>query len=102
MTEYVITDKMREWGKANGYNVDIHADFFNDYITNRNGKPYRDLDAAFRNCVRSDWGGLRRAYDRLMQSQPKTGPLVRDTFVRMPDDGIAMPEKLRNRYVRGA
>lgn len=57
--DYTITDKVRAWGKAEGYNVDAHVEFFNDYLANKTGKPYRDLDAAFRNCVRCDWGGIR-------------------------------------------
>jgi hypothetical protein len=67
MTEYVITDQMREWGKANGYNVDLHYEYFLDYIANKSGKPYKDLDAAFRNCVRADWGDLRKA-QRIQQA----------------------------------
>lgn len=58
--EYVVTDKMRAWGSANGFNVDLHIEFFNDYLANKTGKPYKDLDAAFRNCVRCDWGGIRK------------------------------------------
>lgn len=60
MSEYIISDKMRAWGNANGFNVDLHVEFWNDYLANRKGKPYKDLDAAFRNCVRCDYGGLRR------------------------------------------
>lgn len=58
--EYAISEQMRAWGKAHGFNVDEYCDAFNDYLSNRSRKPYKDLDAAFRNCVRSDWFNLRR------------------------------------------
>ena len=57
--EYVPNEKMRAWGLANGFDVEIHVCFFNDYLANKTGKPYKDIDAAFRNCVRSDWGRIR-------------------------------------------
>ena len=58
--EYIIRDKMRQWGLANNYDVELHLEFFNDYLANKPGKPYKDNDAAFRNCVRADWGNMRR------------------------------------------
>lgn len=61
MADYEITEQMRAWGKANGFNVDEHHEYFVDYCANKPGKPYKDMDAAFRNCVRADWGGIRRA-----------------------------------------
>lgn len=61
MKEFVITEHMREWGRCNGFNVDEHYEYFVDYCANKPGKPYKDMDAAFRNCVRADWGGIRRS-----------------------------------------
>jgi hypothetical protein len=58
--EYTISDKVRAWGKAESLDVEMHLDAFNDYLANRTKKPYKNLDAAFRNCVRSDWFGLRK------------------------------------------
>ena len=58
--EYAISEQMRAWGTAHGYNVDEYVEAFNDYLSNRSRKPYKDNDAAFRNCVRSDWFNLRR------------------------------------------
>jgi hypothetical protein len=84
--EYIVTDQMREWGKANGYNVDLHVEYFNDYLANRTGKPYRSLDAAFRTCVRADWGDLRKA-QRYMQPPLPIRPdqVVRaNTFIKPP------------------
>lgn len=80
--EYIVTEKMRQWGKANGFNVDIHAEFFNDYLANKTGKPYKDLDAAFRNCVRCDWGGLRKQMTKWQPPEQKV--VVRDTFIPLP------------------
>lgn len=92
--EYIITEQMREWGKANGYNVDLHHEFFMDYIANKTGKPYKDLDAAFRNCCRADWGGLRRAQRVPVHIQPDK--VVRaNTFVPLPKDtAVPMPENV--------
>ena len=69
MPEYILTDKMRSWAAANGYDAEVHISFFNDYLANR-AKGYKDLDAAFRNCVRCDWGRLRQ------QSKPKDWSLT--------------------------
>lgn len=60
MTEYIPSPKVMAWASAHGYDAELHLDHFNDYLANRTGKPYRDLDAAYRSCVRADWGGLRR------------------------------------------
>ena len=60
MIEYIPSESIRAWARANGYDPELHIDFFNDYLANKQGKPYRDIDAAFRNCCRCDWGGLRR------------------------------------------
>ena len=51
--------KMRAWCQAHGWDADLHCEYFVDYLANKSGKPYRDIDAAFRNCVRSDWGRIR-------------------------------------------
>lgn len=58
-TEFTVTEQMRAWGKAHGFNVDEYADWFCDYLANRT-KKYKDNEAAFRNCVRSDWPGFRK------------------------------------------
>lgn len=60
MTEYIPSPQVRAWALAHGYDAELHIDYFNDFLANRTGKPYRNLDAAYRNCVRGDWGGLRR------------------------------------------
>lgn len=57
---YELSEQMRAWAKANNFDPDIHIEYFQDYIANKPGKPYKDLDAAFRNCIRADWAQLRR------------------------------------------
>lgn len=57
--EFQITDHLRAWGKAHGYNVDMHYDFFMNYIANRDRKPYKDIGRAFMNAVIADWGSIR-------------------------------------------
>lgn len=57
--EYTPSPQVIAWAKCHGYNVDAHLEFFQDYISYKTGKPYRNLDAAFRNCMRSDWGSIR-------------------------------------------
>ena len=61
--EFELTPQLIAWGKAHGYGereLQAHRDYFVDYLANKSGKPYKDLNAAFRNCVRSDWGNIRR------------------------------------------
>lgn len=88
MAEYIVSDQMREWGKCNGYNVDEHYEYFVDYCANKPGKPYKDMDAAFRNCVRADWGGIRRA--------KRVNPMV------MPVKREPEPSRTTGRTVNGA
>lgn len=57
--EYTPSPQVIAWAKANGYNAEAHVEMFNDYLLNRTKKPYKNLDAAFRQCVRSDWGHIR-------------------------------------------
>lgn len=96
MTEYAISEKVRAWATANGYNADLHLDHFNDYLANRTGKPYRDLDAAFRSCVRADWGGLRKAQRQFVNYNQPAATVVRaNTFVPLPKDtAVPMPENV--------
>lgn len=57
-----ITPEIRTWAKPLGLEpyLEAHLEWFKDFATS-NGKQYRDWSAAFRNCVRSDWGGVRKA-----------------------------------------
>ena len=51
--------KLLAWCHAHGYDADLHYEFFRDYCL-ANGAKYASFDAAFRNCCRADWGGVRK------------------------------------------
>jgi len=68
MTDFTLSPQLIAWGQAHGYpqsELEAHAEWFADYLPNRT-KKYKDLNAAFRNCVRSDWGKIRlqRKFDQ--------------------------------------
>ena len=100
MSEYILTPKMKAWASANGYDAELHVDFFNDYVANKGGKPYKDLDAAFRNCVRADWGNLRRSQQMTKRFAPPV-QAFKDTYVAPPITGEAMPDAIKAFLKRG-
>ena len=59
---FKVSDGVREWAKREGYekHLEAHLAYFLDYAT-AGRKVYADWDAAFRNCIRGDWGGVRKA-----------------------------------------
>lgn len=59
--DFAISQSTREWASREGFSqyLDAHLDYFRDYAES-NGKTYADWDKAFRNCVRGDWGGVRK------------------------------------------
>lgn len=75
---FEMTDETRHvlTGEGYGPHLDAHVAYFEDYLKSC-GKKYTDFQRAFRNCVRSDWGGLRKqrangtAPARLRQPEPK-------------------------------
>ncbi len=54
------SEKTLAWCHANGFDAGAHLEFFRDYCESTEAK-YANFDAAFRNCCRSDWGGIRKA-----------------------------------------
>jgi hypothetical protein len=58
---FAISDSMREWARENKFEpfLEAHFAYFTDYARS-NGKQYADWDGAFRNCVRADWGDVRK------------------------------------------
>lgn len=53
----------REWAEKRGFALmwDQHLEYFQNYLAQlKNRRKYTDLDAAFRNCLSSDWGNLRK------------------------------------------
>ncbi len=60
--DFSISDPIRAWAEEKGYTpyLQAHFEYFTDYARSRKAKvKYSDWDAAFRNCVRSDWGKVR-------------------------------------------
>jgi hypothetical protein len=61
--DWVPGPGVREWALAQpGITpslYDAYLAFFVDYAAS-NGKTYKSWDAAFRNCVRGDWGQIRK------------------------------------------
>lgn len=60
---FAITEPTREWARSNGYEpyLEAHLDYFRDYAAS-SGKTYADWDAAFRNCIKGDWGDVRKKF----------------------------------------
>ena len=81
--EFQISPQVRAWGAANGYDVEMHYEAFVDYLANRTKKPYKNLDAAFRNCVRSDWFGLRKQAEIKKKYNPT--PAVQRNILKTPN-----------------
>lgn len=59
--DFGITEATREWARLKGFEpfLESHLDYFRDYAES-NAKVYADWDKAFRNCIRGDWGGIRK------------------------------------------
>lgn len=59
--DFGISDEVRGWAKAQGFApyLDAHLVHFLDYAK-ASSATYADWDAAFRNCIRADWGNVRR------------------------------------------
>lgn len=60
--DYTPPEHVVKWAHENGYGpyLHLHVEKFRDTCATQKRKPYADLDAAFRNCVRDDWGHVRR------------------------------------------
>lgn len=57
--DVIVNEQMRSWAKKRGVaHLQERYEHFVDYLANREGKPYRDLQAAFRNACRQDWAKL--------------------------------------------
>lgn len=62
--DYAPSAEVIEWVKQQGHEayLQLHVEKFRDTCATQARKPYTEdgLDAAFRNCVRDDWGHVRR------------------------------------------
>ena len=89
---FPLTPEMREWAKREGLlhpSLDAHHAYFIDYVNNKSGKPYKDLQAAFRNCVRSDWGRIRAGWKGGSVSVPSK--VVGQCVERVAGEPCGMP-----------
>ena len=61
--DFAISAATREWAGGKGWEpyLDAHLDYFRDYAAS-SGKTYADWEAAFRNCIKGDWGGVRKNF----------------------------------------
>lgn len=60
---FQISENVRAWAKKKGFEqyLEAHFEWFVDYAKARPTKvKYSDWDAAFRTCVTSDWGEIRK------------------------------------------
>jgi hypothetical protein len=62
--DYVPSESIKAWAKERGFMpyLDLHVEQFRDCCTTQQRKPYteRGLEAAFRKCIREDWGDVRK------------------------------------------
>ena len=58
---FKISPEVKTWATANGFHshLEAHLAYFVDYCK-ANRKLYVDHEAAFKNCIRADWGGVRK------------------------------------------
>jgi len=66
--DYTPTPEAIAWVRKKGFEpwLELHVEQFRDSCKTQERKPYAvdGLDAAFRNCVRCDWGGVRAKAQR--------------------------------------
>lgn len=65
--DFAIRPEDREWAKKNGFGqyLDLHYAYFVDWANgDRAKRRYTDWHASFRNCVRADWGDVRKSAQR--------------------------------------
>ena len=59
--DFGISEPIRTWARKEGLEpyLEAHLAYFVDYAKSK-AKRYSDWNATFRNCVRSDWGNVRK------------------------------------------
>ena len=60
---YAPGPEIKSWAEKRGFALfwDLHLEHFQDYIAQpKNLAKYKNLDAAFRSCLRADWGNFRQ------------------------------------------
>ena len=86
--DFGVSAGVREWARRDQFEpfLEQHLEYFRDYCAAR-GARYVDHDAAFKNCIRADWGDVRRNASR---KQGVAGPVSIGTWRAggEPDDVI--------------
>lgn len=97
---YDPPESVRQWAQQSGYGktYKAHLEFFNDYLACR-GRKYKDLDAAFRNCLRADWGGIRAATMRHNGGHPQVSTIqpVKQEQPKLDENRVPMPAAVREK-----
>lgn len=65
------SSEIRAWADAEGFTpyLEAHLAYFVDFAKSKR-KTYIDWDAAFRNCIRADWGDVRKGEQMRLRSNP--------------------------------
>ncbi len=79
------SEKLKAWAIANGFGpteyLEKHSEYFRDYCE-ASGAKYANFDAAFRNCLRGDWGNIRAKFVPVRRSEV----VKRQEFVQTEED----------------
>ena len=90
VTDSLIPDSLIAWMREHGFDDEYsqaHWEYFVDYLKNKKGT-YKDTDAAFRNCVKADWGAVRAKW--VQRNKPVAEHLYGKT-----SQGIALLEQMK-------
>jgi hypothetical protein len=86
--DFKISNELRQWASKNGYfNLEEHLEWFKDYAL-ANSKKYADWDAAFRNCIKGDWGKIRQMQAASRPPSPKPRAVPRKDCPQCRGKGI--------------
>lgn len=96
--DFQISDRVKAWAEEKGYAPFLkdHFDYFRSYCKS-SGKRYLDFDEAFMNCIRANWGDVRKVKPQESRpgAQASAAPIIAEireaAKVKAP-----MPESIRN------
>lgn len=76
--DFAISEEIRAFGNndlgLSKPEIDASFSYFLDYCRSKGGSPYADYDAALRNCLKADWGGV---INRMRFRARRAGPSER-------------------------
>ncbi len=98
--DWHLSDKLKSWALANGFGpveyLEKHSEYFRDYCE-ATGAKYANFDAAFRNCLRGDWGGVKAKFVPTRRSEVVTRQEYRQTEEDKAAAQAAISQFLRRR-----